>query len=319
MNAMRLLRYIDAVAKTGSLRAAAEQLNVASSALTRRIIELEGELGTPLFERRPRGVIPTAAGGAYLKFVRQALSEHDAALSQIEELKGLRRGNIKLSTIAAVVAEDLPRLISDFQSTYSRITFEVTVSGSDDVVKSVLNDDADCGIAFDSTGGTGFRVIAEARQSFCAVMRNDHPLASAQSLKLSDCAAHPVALADLTWGGRQMLDEQLARSSLFLNSVLQTNSIELLVAYAKQGRGMYFQVRFPNANRAIGQDLVAIPIFEFQRTQRKMLLGVRQDRSLSVIASTFCEFLKERMFATPIGHETPGGTLLHGSPLQRLE
>jgi Transcriptional regulator len=62
MKHLRIMRYVDEVARTGSIRKAADQLSVTASAVNRRIMDLEDELGTPIFERRPRGVRLTAAG-----------------------------------------------------------------------------------------------------------------------------------------------------------------------------------------------------------------------------------------------------------------
>src|SRR5258706_5006238 len=58
----RIFSYVDAVARCGSIRRAAEALHIASSALNRRVLDMEEELGTTLFERLPRGVRLTAAG-----------------------------------------------------------------------------------------------------------------------------------------------------------------------------------------------------------------------------------------------------------------
>jgi DNA-binding transcriptional LysR family regulator len=70
MRHLRLLQYVDEVARAGSIRKAAERLNVTASAVNRRIMDLEEELDTELFERRPRGVRLTAAGETYLRYVR---------------------------------------------------------------------------------------------------------------------------------------------------------------------------------------------------------------------------------------------------------
>ncbi|HEY1981093.1 MAG TPA: LysR family transcriptional regulator, partial [Xanthobacteraceae bacterium] len=56
MKHLRILSYVDEVARSGSIRKAAERLNVTASAVNRRIADLEEELGAPLFDRRPRGV-----------------------------------------------------------------------------------------------------------------------------------------------------------------------------------------------------------------------------------------------------------------------
>ena len=63
MNHLRLLRYVDEVARIGSIRQAAERLHVAPSAVNRRIQDIEEELGTPIFERLPRSAACRAAGG----------------------------------------------------------------------------------------------------------------------------------------------------------------------------------------------------------------------------------------------------------------
>src|ERR1700742_413309 len=69
----RLFRYVDAVGRYGSIRKAAEALHVVSSALNRRILDLEAELGSPLFERLPRGVRPTAAGELFFNYVPRSM------------------------------------------------------------------------------------------------------------------------------------------------------------------------------------------------------------------------------------------------------
>src|SRR3954465_942622 len=86
-----LLTYLDAVARAGSIRKAAEGLHVASTALNRRILNLEQEVGTPLFERLSHGVRLTAAGEIFMAYVRSSLSGLSSAVSQIEQLRGLVR------------------------------------------------------------------------------------------------------------------------------------------------------------------------------------------------------------------------------------
>ncbi len=90
MKHLRILRYVDEVARTGSIRKAADQLNVTASAVNRRIMDLEEELGTPLFERRARGVRLTSAGEIFVHYLRSQHGEVERMKSQIEDLKGTR-------------------------------------------------------------------------------------------------------------------------------------------------------------------------------------------------------------------------------------
>src|SRR5258708_36090359 len=90
----RVLTYVDAVARCGSIRKAADALNVASSALNRQILDLEIDIGAPLFDRLPRGVRVTSAGEAFLVYARLVISELKAVESRIEQLRGLVRGQV---------------------------------------------------------------------------------------------------------------------------------------------------------------------------------------------------------------------------------
>jgi DNA-binding transcriptional LysR family regulator len=90
MKHLRILSYVDEVARAGSIRKAADRLNVTASAVNRRIADLETELGAPLFDRRPRGVRLTAAGEVFVHYLRGNNGEVERMKSQIEDLKGLQ-------------------------------------------------------------------------------------------------------------------------------------------------------------------------------------------------------------------------------------
>ena len=115
MKHLRILRYVDEVARTGSIRKAADQLNVTASAVNRRIMDLEEELGAPLFERRPRGVRLTAAGEVFVNYLRQQDGDVERMKSQIEDLKGMRRGTVRIACSQALALDFLPREIGEFR------------------------------------------------------------------------------------------------------------------------------------------------------------------------------------------------------------
>ncbi len=91
----RLLKYLDEVARLGSIRKASVRLNVASSAINRQILALENELGTPIFERMPRRLRLTATGEVLIAHVRETLKGHQRVEAHIEALEGShpRRGD----------------------------------------------------------------------------------------------------------------------------------------------------------------------------------------------------------------------------------
>ena len=73
-----------------------EKLNVAASAISRQVSDLEIRLALPLLERLPRGVAPTEAGRAIAEYARQQVEDGDRLLEYLRQLHGLRRGAIKI-------------------------------------------------------------------------------------------------------------------------------------------------------------------------------------------------------------------------------
>jgi DNA-binding transcriptional LysR family regulator len=96
---LRHLRYFVTVAELGNLAQAARRLNVAQSALSRQIQDLERELGAPLLERLPRGMQATAAGRAFLEHARRALAEAHAGAHAVSQIAAGAAGELRIGTV----------------------------------------------------------------------------------------------------------------------------------------------------------------------------------------------------------------------------
>lgn len=113
----RQLRAFLAVADTGSIGRAATMVNLAQPSLSRVIQRMEYDLGHRLFERQSKGMTLTAAGETLLPHARLLESEMRAARAELDALRGLRRGTVRIGAVAAVmrtlVADSLGRLLHD--------------------------------------------------------------------------------------------------------------------------------------------------------------------------------------------------------------
>ena len=89
------LRYFQEVARQGSIRRAAQAMNVASSAVNRQVLKIEDQLGIKLFDRLADGVRLTAAGEILLRHVRDTLNGFERAVAGIDGLRGVRSGHIR--------------------------------------------------------------------------------------------------------------------------------------------------------------------------------------------------------------------------------
>src|ERR1700716_866639 len=118
MRHLRFLRSVEEVARAEPIRKAADVLHVPASAVNRRIMDLEEELGAPLFERRPRGVRLTAAGELFVRYIREQTGDVERMKSQIEDLKGLRRGTVRIACSQALALDFLPREIAAYRAKF---------------------------------------------------------------------------------------------------------------------------------------------------------------------------------------------------------
>src|SRR3954454_20949167 len=134
MRHLRLLNHVVEVARTGSIRRAAELLNLTPSAMNRRIQDLEREVGTPLFERRPRGVKLTTAGEMFVRYARSQIADAERMKSQVEDLRGLRRGPVQIICSQALAHDFLASRIAYFRKQHPKVLFDVRVVDRERVI-----------------------------------------------------------------------------------------------------------------------------------------------------------------------------------------
>ena len=110
------LQYIDAIARHGSIRKAAENLAITPSALNRRLLSMEEELGQPIFERLANGVRLSTAGEILLEHVRNQLSDMERVKSRIADLAGVRRGTVSIACSGELMGAFLRKQIEQHRA-----------------------------------------------------------------------------------------------------------------------------------------------------------------------------------------------------------
>jgi DNA-binding transcriptional LysR family regulator len=292
LRAPRILTYVDAVSRHGSIRKAADALHVASSALNRQVIDLETALGSPLFERLPRGVRLTAAGELFIGYARHTISELKVVGSRIEQLRGLVRGRVCVAAPESVADQLLPWAIKVFQAGHPKVHFQVRIGPPQELVRDLLDDQADIILTHNAPRERDVAIVAKVEQALCAIVNSDHPLAGRSKLRLRDCLACPVALQDRTLAGRVLIDQVLDRASFELEPALISNSIAMMISFARVNAGVCFQFRTLGRTHPPLDGMVAIPLIDPPLLQAKLFMAVRRNRALPIAASAFAEQLR---------------------------
>ncbi len=236
------LKYIDVIAKAGSIRKAAETLAITSTALNRRVLALEEELGEPIFERLPRGVRLSTAGELLIHHIRTQISDFEKLKSQIADLSGERRGHVSIACSQALLPFFLPEQIAHYRQSHPAVTFGVHLRDRAAAEQALVDHSADIALVFEPVRLSDVQTLATVRQTVCAVMGRDHPLAAKQRIRLGDCAPYPIGLPTSSYGVRHLIDLGLLRSSIELSVELESDSFEFLRRYPVREQLLSFQI-----------------------------------------------------------------------------
>jgi DNA-binding transcriptional LysR family regulator len=287
------IRYIDAVAKAGSIRKAAETLSITSSALNRRILAMERDLGADIFERLPRGVRLSAAGEILIHHIRNQLGDIERVKSHIADLTGERRGHISIACSQALLPFFLPEQISLYRRDHPAVTFDVLVRDRAAAEQALVDLSADLAIVFEAVQLAEFQVLLTIRQPVHAVMKPDHPLAKSDALRLRDCLRFPVALPTMPFGVRHLMEIAVRKSSLQLQPAVESDSFEFLRHYARQEDMVSFQlpIGLPPTNEQEG--VVNRPLDTRDVPPGLLYFGQMRNRTLPVAAARFAQQMKE--------------------------
>jgi DNA-binding transcriptional LysR family regulator len=296
MHHLRFLNYVDEVARTGSIRQAAERLHVAASAVNRRVQDLEEELGTPIFERLPRGMRLTAAGELFVRYIRGRGAELQQVLSQIEELQGLRRGTVRVVASQALAPHFLPRTIAEFRRTHPLAAFQANIGDHAQALQALRSFATDLALVFNLPPQADIERMAEFEQRLCVQLHRSHPLARrAGALRLRDCAEYPVVLPHPEIGGRQLLERFLLRSSVKLRPMVESNSFEFLRGCLYHEQAVSFQIAIGAVSD--GGEIVSRDIEDRGFPRGQLVLACLAGRQLPVISYAFIEHLRAALHA----------------------
>jgi DNA-binding transcriptional LysR family regulator len=292
------LQYVDAVVRAGSIRKAAEALSITSTALNRRILSMEQELGVPIFERLARGVRLSTAGEILIQHVRSQLSDMERVKSQIADLSGVRRGHVAIACSQAVLPVFLPEQIALYRREHPGVTFRVYRRDREVAEQALVDHTADLALVFEPVRLSEFETLLAVQQPIHALMCKGHPLAKLGTVRLRDCLRYPIAMPTHLYGVRKVLDAATLRSSIKLQPAIESDSFEFLRHHARQDRTISFQIPIGiAAGRKVGED-VSRPIDHRDVPPGILYLGQLRGRSLPIAVNRFATQISSALART---------------------
>ncbi len=291
----RALLYFDAIRRSGSIREAARRLHVASSAVNRQLLQLEAEIGVPLFERLTTGLRLTPAGELLTRHVITVLQDEQRLHNELDALNGIRRGAISLVTVEGLNASFLPTVLERMLTQYPLVKLTVRSVGSEEAARAVIDGDADVAIAFSVARSEALRQFAVGRFKLGAIVHPGHPLASQPQATLAECAKFPLILAGPELSIHEQMKPLLAYHKRPLSVLLESGSIELIKRLAARGLGVGFQTRLGIEREREAGELVHVPLKAAARVTSELGVYARARRALPPALDAFIRLVAEHI------------------------
>jgi DNA-binding transcriptional LysR family regulator len=305
------LRYFGETVRTGSMRQAAEQLNVAASAVNRQILKLEDQLQCKLFDRRAEGVRLTSAGEVLYNYILRLERDLDRAVSQIDDLRGLRRGHIRLACEDGIGRDFLPWILADFHTEYPGISYTVEIASALDILAQVAEGDVDIGIAMAPPARPDVAIHARAVMPVGVIVAPGHPFAGFTSIRLRDLMTERLIEAKDGTGGGTNFYAQLG-NGLPRSRFIETNAPDFITNLVQAGLGVGVRTPVGIMNDIETGRIVFLPIADRVAAPTLTVFG-KPHRTPSISGAVLMEMLKDRLPAfqqrvqaigTPAGQAT---------------
>jgi DNA-binding transcriptional LysR family regulator len=285
------LRYFVEVARTRSLSEASARLHVAVSAISRQVARLESEIGTPLFERRPRGMALSEAGGRLLAYAQRSLLEAEHVMKEIGGLDALHGSMIKVASSEGFAADFLPGALAGFRLRHPGIDFNLAVLTPGEATRRVRDGDVDLALTFSLAPEKGVKVEHTERAPVLALMPADHPLAARAKVSLADLQHYPLVMPEPGTTIRQLIDITCALEGLLLEPDLTSNNSGAMYRYAQKTGAIMFTGLLSVRDRYADDGFVVVALSHPQMRQRSIQVQTMAGRELPASVRAFRDFL----------------------------
>ncbi|MER6139967.1 LysR family transcriptional regulator [Streptomyces sparsogenes] len=299
---LRQLAAYAAVARAESFTAAAAELHLSQSSLSRAVADLERTLGMRLLERDTRNVRLTPAGAEALRIADQILSAHRAGLAQLGRYVSGERGTVALSTLPSVAAVLLPPVISAFRARRPQMTVRLLDGLERPVLQRVVDGDADFAVSTVAGRTAGIRLRPLVRDRFDAVLPEHHPLAERSEVSWEELGREPFLAVGADSSVRRMTDAAFAQAGLSADPAAEASSVATVGGLVAAGLGVSAMPALVHPLVAPGK-LVRRPLVD-PVVERRLHVVLPARRALPPGARRFLEQLEEFRGA---GHGLPDG------------
>ncbi|MCY0966236.1 LysR family transcriptional regulator [Parathalassolituus penaei] len=286
------LRFFHSVATTGSLSAAAEDLHVAVSAVSRQISNLEDSLGIRLFERKPRGMALTGPGEILLAYAERNRLEISNVVAEMRGLNTLQQYNIRIACTEGMAWHCLPSIMAAFRREQPGARFALQVVDATQASLLVKEGKADLALTFSLSPLVGVEVAYSLDAPICALMPAHHPLATQAQLSVRDLQGYPLALSSPDTTLHYLFDTACHLHGLTLLPTFSSDSLGTIYTVTRCSDDVVaLCAEITVRGRAAPDGLVLVPMSDRPLQQRSLQVQVMAGRKLPAMLQCFLDSL----------------------------
>lgn len=189
---LRHLRYFVAVAEELNFHRAAKRLHMAQPPLSQRMKDLEQELGLSLFDRARQGVRLTEAGALLLEHAHRVLAEVTATREAMRSIRPEASGSLHVGVPPDTPWKTTRVLVESFGREQPGVLLDVQELTTSEQLELLRNGELDAGLIRHPTDTIGLEVGRSLEAPLGVFLRDDHPLAERQSIRVRDLYSSPL-------------------------------------------------------------------------------------------------------------------------------
>ena len=288
-----VLRYVDQVAKSGSVQGAAKELHVAASAVHRQVLQLEDELGVALFERLPRGMRLTSAGDAVVTLARRWRHDERRLVEDIRQMQGVFQGRVRVVAMDSHATSVLPALVARLGEAHPRISLEIEIASTDEAVAALVAGQAEVVAGFNLHPRRELLPLWQAELPLGCVVAPDHPLAALPTVSLQEVSAHPIALQSKVLLIRRYLEAHYDWLFNDSRARVETNSLQLVKMLARQGRHVALTSELDAAPELLAGTLRFVPVRDPRADPQTVAVAIHAGKPPGPLVKTVATVLAE--------------------------
>ncbi len=238
---LQLYRIFLEVVKEGNITQAANNLNISQPAVTKHIQNLEYQLGGPLFVRTRKGVILNENGKKIFLYIKQAIDLINKAEREVENLKKLDKGTLKIGISTTLAKKYLFKYIEIFHKLYPNITIEISTDPTSQLKESLREGKIDFIVAKmvdEEEKDLDYISLGELEDVF--VVNKDYKELLNKKIDLEQLLEYPILLQKVPSNSRKLAEQYFEENNVKVKSIMNIASSNLLIEFVKIGYGIGF-------------------------------------------------------------------------------